>query len=138
MIVNSAYMYMGKQAPKEIHLFANGNANYPFSKISGTSTIDLSGLTMYSYASCKFSEIPLTNKNKITINFNNLNYPQSSGFYLRIRASEGQSLLFTVGKSTSEKSAIFELELPIKAKVENAVIEIDAQAYGRHADIAIN
>lgn len=137
MIVNSAYMYMGKAAPKEIHLFANGVANYEFTKVSGPSTLDANGLTMFANSLCRFSGVPLSDKSKITINYTHIAGSASSGFYFYIKNAVGGSELYSVGKSSTD-SQVYELELPEKAKVDNAVVEIQAQGYSLYPDIAFS
>lgn len=136
MIVNSAYMYMGKALPKSIHLFSNGAPNYAFSALNGSAKIDNTGLVMGSYAKCRFSQVPLQDKTKITLNFTNRNHPGSSGFYLYIKTS-GLIQKFSVGKSTASPSEIFEIAIPADAQIENASIEIEAQAVCTFTDIVI-
>ena len=125
MIVNSAYMYMGKALPKSIHLFSNGAPNYNFAALTPGSQIDNTGLVMKEYSLCKFSGVPLQDKTKITVNFTNRSYPQSSRFVLYIKTSDMQSK-FSVAKSTKNPSEIFEIAIPERAQFENATIQLEA------------
>ena len=135
MIVNAAYMYMRKAVSKVIHLFSNGKANYDFAKLSGTATIDASGLLMNAYSKCRFSGLPLQDKTKLVINLTNRNYPQSYTGYVYIKTS-GLVQKFGKGITTSERSAIFEIDIPTDAQIENAVFEIEPIAPCIFTDIA--
>ena len=126
MIVNSAYMYMGKALPKSIHLFSNGSPNYNFSALSPGSYIDNTGLVMKEYAVCAFSGVPLQDKTKITVNFTNRSYPSKARFVLYIQTS-GSTTVYSVVKSTTNQSEIFEIAIPEKAQIENATIKISSE-----------
>ena len=125
MIVNSAYMYMGKALPKSIHLFSNGSPNYNFTALSPGVQIDNTGLVMKEYARCSFSGVPLQDKTKITVNFTNRSYPSNARFVLYIKTN-GSKTVYSVSKSTTNQSEIFEIDIPAKAQIENATIQLEA------------
>ena len=136
MIVNSAYMYMGKALPKSIHLFSNGSPNYNFTALNPGSYIDNTGLVMKQYAACQFSGVPLQDKTKITVNFTNRSYPQKGLFVLYIKTVDGTNKLQQT-RVTESQSETFEIAIPEKAQIENAVIQINAYANCTFPDIVI-
>ena len=136
MIVNSAYMYMGKALPKSIHLFSNGSPNYNFTALNPGSYIDNAGLVMKQYAGCQFSGVPLQDKTKITVNFTNRSYPQNGRFTLYIKTVDGTNKLQQT-RGTENQSETFEIAIPEKAQIENAVIQINAAANCTFPDIVI-
>ena len=136
MIVNSAYMYMGKALPKSIHLFSNGSPNYNFTALNPGSHIDNTGLVMKQYAACQFSGVPLQDKTKITVNFINRSYPQNGLFVLYIKTVDGKNKLQQSG-TTENQSETFEIAIPANAQIENAVIQINAEANCTFPDIVI-
>lgn len=136
MIVNSAYMYMGKALPKSIHLFSNGSPNYNFTALNPGSYIDNTGLVMKQYAGCQFSGVPLQDKTKITVNFTNRSYPQNGRFTLYIKTVDDTNKLQET-RSTENQSETFEIAIPEKAQIENAVIQISAFANCTFPDIVI-
>ena len=136
MIVNSAYMYMGKALPKSIHLFSNGSPNYNFTALSPGSYIDNTGLVMKQYAACQFSGVPLQDKTKITVNFTNRSYPQNGRFTLYIKTVDGKNKLQQT-RGTENQSETFEIDIPEKAQIENAVIQINAAVNCTFPDIVI-
>ena len=136
MIVNSAYMYMGKALPKSIHLFSNGSPNYNFTALNPGSYIDNTGLVMKQYAGCQFSGVPLQDKTKITVNFTNRSYPQNGRFTLYIKTADDTNKLQQT-RGTENQSETFEIAIPEKAQIENAVIQINAHANCTFPDIVI-
>lgn len=136
MIVNTAYMYMGKAVAKLNHLFSNGSPNYNFTALNPGSYIDNTGLVMKQYAACQFSGVPLQDKTKITVNFTNRSYPQNGRFVLYIKTVDGTNK-FSQTKSTQNQSETFEIAIPERAKIENAVIQINAEANCTFPDIVI-
>lgn len=136
MIVNSAYMYMGKAVAKLNHLFSNGSPNYNFTAVTPGSYIDNTGLVMKQYAVCRFSGVPLQDKTKITVNFTNRSYPQNGRFTLYIKSVDNKNQLQET-RVTENQSETFEITITERAQIENAVIQIDAHTNCTFPDIVI-
>ena len=136
MIVNTAYMYMGKAIAKLNHLFSNGAPNYNFTALNPGSYIDNTGLVMKQYTACQFSGVPLQDKTKITVNFTNRSYPQNGRFTLYIKTVDGTNKLQQT-RGTENQSETFEIAIPENAKIENAVIQINAEVNCTFPDIVI-
>ena len=137
MIVNSAYMYMGKATPKEIHLFANAKTDYTYVKLSGTVNLAAEGLDMYSNSRCEFRGVPLKGRTKAVLDMRNLNFPSATEFYFYIFDSSGTQL-FSVGKNTSNPSDIFNFDIPTAARIDNATVRLYAKAFLRFNDISFS
>ena len=136
MIVNTAYMYMGKAVAKLNHLFSNGSPNYNFTASNPGAYIDNTGLVMKQYTGCQFSGVPLQGKTKITVNFINRSYPQNGRFVLYIKTVDGTNKLQQT-RGTENQSETFEIAIPERAQIENAVIQIVAEADCTFPDIVI-
>lgn len=134
MIVNSAYMYMGKAVPKDLHLFANGKSDYEYGKLSGTVTLDADGLTMRTYSQCEFRGVPLSGRTKAILDETKLT-TSAAEFYFYILDSRGFEL-YSVGKNTSNPSDIFNFDIPAKAQVDNATVRLYSKSYIRFNDIS--
>ena len=137
MIVNSAYMYMRKTAPKEIHLFANGKTDYKYVRLNGTVNLAADGLDMYSNSQCEFQGVPLKGRTKAKLDERNLNFPSATEFYFYIYDSSGNQL-YAVGKNTSNPSDIFNFDIPAKAQIDNATVRLYAKAFLKFNDISFN
>lgn len=135
MIVNSAYMYMGKAAPKEIHLFANAKTDYKYVKLSGTVNLAAEGLIMNSFSQCEFQGVPLKGRTKAKLDMRNISFPQAAEFYFYIYDSSGNQL-YSVGKNTSNPSDIFNLDIPANAQIDNATVRLYSKSYIRFNDIS--
>lgn len=73
MIVNSAYMYMGKKEPEppKTELWTNGKLNYPFTIISGNASFDSANnqFVLPADSSVIFSDIDLRTFETITLEY---------------------------------------------------------------------
>lgn len=73
MIVNSAYMYMGKKEPEppKTELWTNGKLNYPFTIVSGNASFDSANnqFVLPADSSVIFSDIDLRTFETITLEY---------------------------------------------------------------------
>ena len=126
MIVNTAYMYMGKTTPKTLNIWEGGVVNYPYRIFSSTSQSKFianeNKFYVYRDDTVRFT-LPLTNFTKITFEV----YSGAGTAYGSVTIGNKKSDFRTPGAPTV---GTFVFDIPAEYQKDNVLVDIRCTAGG--------
>ena len=127
MIVNSAYMYMGKKEPVvKLNLFENGVSNYP-TEFQGGVTLTADGLKIPgSPGIATFLEIPFSKFKTLTLTGHGAVYTPSRA-YITIQKPNGETVYTSNSysfKASSQGDSVYTIALAELVRVDGYKLSI--------------